>query len=293
MSLPAGDTVLPSSTTAISAFPVSADNTGVGTGPGPLRHPRPLTAADLHLQLEQEQEAVVNRLTRELSLLRQQSASAASNTSSTSTDVADLPDPSSSHLLVGSSHPTSSRRHRSSSNLSTRSLVATTTMSGIIPTRENNQHLPGQIRDSLSRRSSAASTPSLALSPSLNSSDHVFSARSQRQPSSSHFTHPSLPHTSPQIGHPIEARSPTRPSAIFTARYEEAAYHRSELEAAKQENEALRRRIRDLERSLSSRRGSEPSRQNSMPIAETSTDTSTVRSPTGTHLEQGPGSSKN
>src|SRR4051794_29021407 len=31
------------------------DNTGVGTGPGPLRHPRPLTAADLHLQLEKEQ----------------------------------------------------------------------------------------------------------------------------------------------------------------------------------------------------------------------------------------------
>jgi hypothetical protein len=37
----------------------SGDNTGVGTGPGPLRHPRPLTAADLHLQLEKEQEAVV------------------------------------------------------------------------------------------------------------------------------------------------------------------------------------------------------------------------------------------
>ena len=36
------------------------DNTGVGSGPGPLRHPRPLTAADLHLQLEKEQEAVVS-----------------------------------------------------------------------------------------------------------------------------------------------------------------------------------------------------------------------------------------
>jgi hypothetical protein len=36
------------------------DNTGVGAGPGPLRHPRPLTAADLHLQLEKEQEAVVS-----------------------------------------------------------------------------------------------------------------------------------------------------------------------------------------------------------------------------------------
>src|ERR1700710_2866801 len=48
------------------------DNRGVGMGPGPVRHPRPLTAADLHLQLEKEQEAVVNRLTRELSVLRQQ-----------------------------------------------------------------------------------------------------------------------------------------------------------------------------------------------------------------------------
>lgn len=36
------------------------DNSGVGPGPGPLRHPRPLTAADLHMQLEKEQEAVVS-----------------------------------------------------------------------------------------------------------------------------------------------------------------------------------------------------------------------------------------
>ena len=64
-----------------SAF--NADNTGVGVGPGmaaisrdklsygwssayvligPLRHPRPLTAADLHTQLEKEQEAVVSPL---------------------------------------------------------------------------------------------------------------------------------------------------------------------------------------------------------------------------------------
>ena len=60
------------------------DNTGVGVGPGkiadtvfkhsllvmqltqcflgPLRHPRPLTAADLHMQLEKEQEAVVSQV---------------------------------------------------------------------------------------------------------------------------------------------------------------------------------------------------------------------------------------
>jgi hypothetical protein len=38
------------------------DNSGVGAGPGPLRHPRPLTAAELHQQLEQEQELLVRCL---------------------------------------------------------------------------------------------------------------------------------------------------------------------------------------------------------------------------------------
>ena len=47
---------------------------------------------------------------------------------------------------------------------------------------------------------------------------------------------------------------------MATARYEEAAYHRSELEVAKRENEALRKRIRELERTLSSRRGSDAGR---------------------------------
>ena len=32
----------------------------IDTFTGPLRHPRPLTAADLHMQLEKEQEAVVS-----------------------------------------------------------------------------------------------------------------------------------------------------------------------------------------------------------------------------------------
>lgn len=57
------------------------DNTGVGIGPGrytrhmhlhspstanrgpytgPIRHPRPLTAAELHLELEKEQESIVS-----------------------------------------------------------------------------------------------------------------------------------------------------------------------------------------------------------------------------------------
>ena len=39
--------------------PVQAENTTSVAGPGPIRHPRPLTAAELHLELEKEQEAVV------------------------------------------------------------------------------------------------------------------------------------------------------------------------------------------------------------------------------------------
>ena len=50
-----------------AAGPTVGDNTGVGAGPGPLRHPRPLTAADLHLQLEKEQEAVVCSLSSKYS----------------------------------------------------------------------------------------------------------------------------------------------------------------------------------------------------------------------------------
>lgn len=40
------------------ATTLAADSSAAG-GPGPLRHPRPLTHAELHLQLEKEQEAVV------------------------------------------------------------------------------------------------------------------------------------------------------------------------------------------------------------------------------------------
>ncbi|KAL8869017.1 MAG: hypothetical protein Q9174_004586 [Haloplaca sp. 1 TL-2023] len=98
---------------------------------GPLRHPQPLTAADLHMELEKEQEAVVNRLTRELSLLRQQTASVASTTSSVSTGPVDSTDYGMNHLISGPYHPTPSRRHRSSSSLSTRSMnTAATTTSG-------------------------------------------------------------------------------------------------------------------------------------------------------------------
>jgi len=45
--------MLPSNQAAVN------NTTGVGPRPGPIRHPRPLTAADLHLQPGKEQDAVV------------------------------------------------------------------------------------------------------------------------------------------------------------------------------------------------------------------------------------------
>lgn len=253
----------------------SGDNTGVGIGPGPLRHPRPLTAADLHMQLEKEQEAVVNRLTRELSLLRQQSASVASTTSSASIGLPDGTDQNANHLMSGASHPTPSRRHRSSSNLSARSTntaattatgvtgasgstvgttagVAGSTISGIAPARDATTSY-SYARDPISRQSSVASRRSEASSPSLSSSlyqgDHFSNTHVHRHNSSSAFNPPPAP-SQQTMNNAGNTRVPS------TQRYEEAAHHRSELEIVKRENETLRRRIQELERNLSSRRQS-------------------------------------
>ncbi|USP73793.1 hypothetical protein yc1106_01067 [Curvularia clavata] len=119
-----GGTVPPSAQAAAHAWttfpPLSPGSSGyihtsVESSGVPIRHPRPMTAAEMHLELEKEQEAVVNRLTRELSALRAHSASVASTASMSS-----AADSSVAHVegLTGPMHPTSSRRHRSSSSVS-------------------------------------------------------------------------------------------------------------------------------------------------------------------------------
>ncbi len=176
--------------------------------------------------------------------------------------------------MSGVNHPTSSRRHRSSSNLSARSSttaattatgitgasgstvgttagVAGSTVSGIAPARDATAPY-SYARDSLSRQSSVASRRSEASSPSLSSSlyqgDHFPNLHAHRHSgSASHNQHSS---SSQQTINPGNIRVPS------TQRYEEVAHHRSELEIVKRENEALRRRIQELERSLSSRRQS-------------------------------------
>ncbi|QSZ30120.1 hypothetical protein DSL72_004640 [Monilinia vaccinii-corymbosi] len=263
--VPPPNNILTSATGPIPA----GDNTGVGMGPGPLRHPRPLTAADLHLQLEKEQEAVVNRLTRELIMLRAaQNASVVSNTSSTSAGHPDTLD-NTNHLLSGPNHPIPSQRrhHRTSSSHSTRSINAAassiSTASGIAaPAARRVDSLPQAI--SLSRQNSmtgvqrsGASSPA-PLSGSYGHADQFSHFYHQQRPGIlQHRDHSSgnVPTTSGGAGGDVGSGT----SVPTTGRYEEAAFQRQELENVKKENEALKKKIRELERTLRDRRQSDAS----------------------------------
>jgi hypothetical protein len=201
----------------------------------------------------------VNRLTRELTQLRAQTASVASTTSSTSELYADQY-PYTSSISIP---PTSARRHRSSSNLSTRSARSireaannSTSVSGVAAPRE--QSVSGSTRPSMdvprpdiSRQNSQPAANQRGPSGSVPASPYVTNSHRQSIPSNAGESYGN--------SHP---RSPSITAAVAAARYEEAAFHRAELDAVKRENESLRQRIRDLEKSLSnrSREGSDASR---------------------------------
>ncbi|EED18493.1 hypothetical protein TSTA_122280 [Talaromyces stipitatus ATCC 10500] len=213
-----------------------------GLGPGPLRHPRPMTAADLHLVLEKEQEAVVNRLTRELTLLRQQTASVASTASSTSTGLTDPTDTS--------VYPTSSRQHRSSSNLSSHippgSAALASSVSSIAPSRDTalpSSRPSGEFTRVGRSREPSVTSPRQPVSPYGD----VGFQYSQSQGQQSHRSSVSHSHNA---AYPPEARRSTSISSTAGSRFEEAAQQRAELEAVKRENEMLRRRVRELEQTL-------------------------------------------
>ncbi|KAL7622451.1 hypothetical protein AAE478_007956 [Parahypoxylon ruwenzoriense] len=276
-----------------SMHPPSApgqDNTGVGAGPGPLRHPRPLTAAELHSQLEQEQELLVNRLTRDLTMLRAaQNSSVVSNASSTSASTsADQTRPSSftdTHLLSGPGFPiptTSAdrRHHRTSSSTSTRSLNQSA-----VATQGST---PAPIPIPQPHSGSAASVLEAARNPrGATGMSRQNSTTSRRSGSRNHSPHPYHASTSlgssytQSHGFPYDYGSSYFPRGYAssstsiavtpgselspglmpaTLRYEETAHYRQELETAKRENEVLKRRIKDLERTLRDRRQSDASR---------------------------------
>ncbi|SZF00349.1 unnamed protein product [Blumeria hordei] len=264
-------------TTAAPHLPLPGSNTtaqnltGIEVGPGPARHPKPLTAADLYAQLEKEQEAVVNRLTRELSLLRSaQNASVVSNASSTSTtgylDGSECNTANQNHS--GFPQTTNSRfnRHRSSSGNSVRSAATTNPIpisQGTTASRPNGRAglgrsdgvtglgLSGVIPNTGRHEAWArwnTSTPSYSgpISPMPGSRYTAFSEESSPNLSQSHSSQ-----TFPQRD--VISRGPNHTPAggerelQLGSRFEEIAQNRMELENVKKENEILKRKVRELE----------------------------------------------
>ena len=139
-----------------------------------------------------------------------------------------------------------------------------TSVSAVAPAREtsvasSSRPSMDNARPDLNRLDSATGRRSVTSSPSLSSSHVAYGApfgqvqsyqtQPQRQsPASQPNTQ--LPAVDLSAHH---ARSPSFSAAVAAARYEEAAFHRAELESVKRENEALRQRIKELERSLASR----------------------------------------
>ncbi|KAF7191956.1 hypothetical protein HII31_06601 [Pseudocercospora fuligena] len=251
----------------------------------PLRHPRPLTAAELYLECEKEQEAVVNRLTRELTALRAQSASVASNASSVSSTSAnasllpvDITDPNPTHQMMGATHPTPSRRHRSSSSVSASSRGIPTPS-----TSASTQAHAGSISQASADRAAAAGGErnSLSRNPSVSASGNNTPARrsmeisrsaqyalphrpslsrdpSQTTISSMHAQAGSPAPSSHVVPNPLPspAQSPASQVSVSNAmqHFADTRAQREELEHVKRENDVLRQRVRDLERALRQRR---------------------------------------
>lgn len=175
----------------------------------------------------------MNRLARELSLLRAaHNASVVSTTSSTSAGPS--ADATDNHLMSGPNYPIPTPRHtRTSSSASARSQAA-------LGTSPADARRP----PNLSRRNSGSPGPQALLPDSLGY------LHQQRVPHS--VTGSSVVATPGSVGYSEQLSPGLLPG---TARYEETAYYRGELEVAKRENEALKRRVRELERSVRERRG--------------------------------------
>ncbi|KAL4944763.1 hypothetical protein BDV06DRAFT_186405 [Aspergillus oleicola] len=193
---------------------------------GPLGQSKPLSPSDIHSILEQEQEAMVNRLSRELSLLRHQTSSVASTASSTSTTVNEPLDAlRGSPYIPGPTYPTSSRQRRSSSSLSGSYFPV------IQESRTNGR----------GRRPSIVSPQSQSLI-SVTSQPHE-----RRRDASAHLTH------SPRVPRRSSLSQQRIPSGaglwLGGSRLDEVA-PRGEVESLLHENEELRRRIRTLELEL-------------------------------------------
>lgn len=195
----------------------------------------------------------VNRLTRELSLLRQQTASVASTASSTSTMNDPIDGFHTSPSLGSSTHTHSSRRQRSSSSLSSHTAAQgsqAASVTGIAPSRETS--IPSRSNDTSHPRTVRSREPSLtSRRPSIGSipSHPQYSHGDQ-------FTHYGSPSIYPHRNSVSQTHLGLSSNPL--ARYEEAVLHKSELEQIKRENEQLRKRVRELESVLKKQRDGEP-----------------------------------
>ncbi|KAF7174841.1 hypothetical protein CNMCM7691_003527 [Aspergillus felis] len=184
----------------------------------------------------------------ELSLLRQQTASVASTASSTSTTLNDPLDAyHNSPYLVSSAHPTASRRHRSSSSLSSSYVPVvqgsrTGNGTAIARSREPSLSLPSARPNDLSRSARALSITSRQLDQVLPSLAALIQPQSQQQGDNVSSNVPG-PHPNARQ----RSFSPQQVPAVGNPPRQEVLAQRGELEVIKRENEALRRRIRDLE----------------------------------------------
>jgi len=195
----------------------------------------------------------VNRLQRELSQLRAQTASVVSNASSSSSShpavfddtaaPAELPTP-------GTIYPTSARRRRASSSVSSRSLTSHTAGPG----ERTSQASVDRARDagmttpagsSRSRQNSHSTTlPAPVMARSVNSPAPPRASLS-RQSSERGLPPPMHAQASPYFGGSLGQIAQSS-----GARQDEAAQAKAALEVARKENDRLVSRVRELEAAL-------------------------------------------
>ena len=178
----------------------------------------------------------VNRLTKELSHLRQQTASVASTASSTSATFNEPLD--SLHLLhspsyatnAGMTHTGPSTRHRSSSSLSSYVPAIQESRTGRdssavptsrVPLDHHHYHYPRPGRSRATSNTSHISDQGSTLTPQLQG-DRLSANVAESSPG---------PHWSMN-------------------RADEAAHYRGEVESLKRENDALRQQVKDLDAAL-------------------------------------------
>ncbi|KAI1817302.1 hypothetical protein GGS20DRAFT_533540 [Poronia punctata] len=267
----------PTHSPGVGPIPIPGTDT---SGPGPLRHPRPLTTAELHSQMEQEQELLVNRLSRDLMMVRSaQNSSVISNTSSASASNSAIDElrPSSlidTHMMSGPGYsaPTSIPHNRRSSNASVRSFnqgnssFSNSLRSGHQAGDESNLSDAGHhLRDgsSMHRQNSSTSgrSNSRNRSPHPHPHPHPHPGRSNMPGLIS--TH-SYGTSSSQVSYDpgasnvsIMATTGSETSLAqvpATPRYEELGRYRAELESARTENNMLRKRVQDLEKLIKEHR---------------------------------------